>query len=122
MRTILLGAVLLLLAGAADAQNTRGLLQNTPSTLFTDEDNRLFRDTWSKALEAAADNQTLSWTNPKTGHGGDLTTLRSFEWRGYPCKEVQIRNQAQGRKSDETLNSCKIDGAWKLLSAEQLKK
>ena len=109
-------------ASGAQAQVVQPLLQNTPSSMFTDEDRQIFRAAWTKLLEQDADNATESWTNPKNGHGGELTLQRSFEWRANPCKEVRIRNQAQGRKADTTLNSCKVDGKWRLVSAEQLKK
>ena len=115
-------AMLLLPALAAQAQVVQPLMKDTPSSLFTDEDRKLFRAAWAKLLEQDADQATETWSNPQNGHGGELTLQRSFEWRGNPCKEVRIRNQAQGRKADSTLNSCKVDGKWRLVSAEQLKK
>jgi len=110
------------MAWPAGAQNMGGLMKETPSNFFTPEDNRLFRAAWTKVLEETADKGTQSWSNPQSGSGGELTLERSFEWRGNVCKEVRVRNQAQGRKADTTINSCKIDGKWRLLSAEQLKK
>ena len=89
----------LLIAAAtplALAQNWVGLLKNTP------------------------DNQSVTWENPQTKAGGQITVLRSFESKGLPCKEVRVQNQAQGRKGDNKLN--KKDGKWRLLSASQLKK
>jgi hypothetical protein len=118
MRVIVLSAAFLAVPVAA--QNLQPLMRETPSTFFTTEDTKLFEATWNQVLEEAQDNQTRNWSNPKTGHGGDLTLQRTFAWRGNVCKEVRIRNQAQGRKGDSTLNSCKIDGKWRLVSAEQL--
>ena len=86
--------------------------------MFTDEDNRIFLDVWKETLDETPVNQSRTWTNPKSGHGGELTTLRAFDWHGSPCKEVQVRNQAQGRKGDERLNACKLGGQWKLMGAE----
>ena len=106
----------------AQAQVVQPLMQNSPASMFTDEDRRIFLAAWKKLLEQDADDATESWTNPKNGHGGELALQRSFEWRGNVCREVRIRNQAQGRKADTTLNSCKVDGKWRLVSAEQLKK
>jgi surface antigen len=122
MRALLSGIALVTATAGAHAQLVQPLFQNAPSTLFTADDMRLFRDTWTKTLEEAAEQQTLSWKNPANGHGGDLTLQRRFEWRGLPCREVRIRNQAQGRKGDEMISACKMEGAWKLVSAEQLKK
>jgi len=48
--------------------------------------------------------------------------LRSFESKGRPCKEVRVRNHAQGRKGDNKLSLCKVDEKWRRLSASQLGK
>ena len=109
-------------ASPAPAQNWIGLLKNTPAERFDEEDLRLFLDNSRKALNEAQDNQTHSWENPKTRARGDITVLRSFESQGRPCKEVRVRNEAQGRKGDNKLNLCKIDDKWRLLGASQLKK
>jgi surface antigen len=107
---------------AALAQNWIGLLKNTPAERFDEEDIHLFLDASRKALNEAPDNQPQSWENPKTRARGEITVLRSFESKGRPCKEVRVRNEAQGRKGDNKLNLCKVDGKWRLLSASQLGK
>jgi surface antigen len=107
-------------ATPAPAQNWIGLLKNTPAERFDEEDLRLFLDTSRKALNEAPEKQTLTWENPKTRAGGDITVLRSFESKGRPCKEVRVRNHAQGRKGDNKLSLCKVDEKWRLLSASQL--
>jgi len=104
------------------SQNWVGLLKNTPAERFEEEDLRLFMDTGRKALNEGQDNQKLSWENPKTRARGDITVLRSFESKGRPCKEVQLHNEAGGRKGDSKLSLCQVEGKWRLLSAEQLKK
>jgi len=114
--------ILALAASPALAQNWVGLLKNTPAERFDEEDLRLFLDTSRKALNEAPDNQTLSWENPKTRARGDITVLKSFESKGRPCKEVRVRNEAGGRKGDNKLSLCQVEGKWRLLSAQQLKK
>ena len=106
----------------ARAQNWIGLLKNTPAERFDEEDLRLFLDASRKALNEAPDKQTIAWENPKSGARGDLTVLRSFESKGRPCKELLLHNQAQGRKGGGRMSLCTVDGKWRLLSAEQLKK
>ena len=118
---IALGAACVV-ANPAAAQNWIGLLKNTPAERFDEEDLRLFLDNSRKALNEAPDNQTHSWENPKTRARGDITVLRSFESQGRPCKEVRLRNEAQGRKGDNKMSLCKVDDKWRLLSASQLKK
>ena len=121
MKTFL--AILLVLAAApAAAQNWVGLLKNGPAERFDEEDLRLFMDTAQKALAEGKDDETLSWENPKTRARGDITVLRSFAWKTNPCKEVRIRNQAQGRKGDVNFGMCQVEGKWRLLSSSQMPK
>jgi surface antigen len=119
---IALAAALAALAPAASAQNWVGILKNTPAERFDEEDLRLFLDASRKALNESPDNQTQSWENPKTRAHGDITVLRSFESKGLPCKEVRVRNEAQGRKGDNKLNLCKKDDKWRLVGTSQIKK
>jgi surface antigen len=119
---MLLAVALALAALPATAQNWIGLLKNTAAERFDDEDLRMFMDHARKALAEGKEGETSSWENPKTRARGDITVVRSFESKGRPCKEVRVRNQAQGRKGDNTFNLCQVDGKWRLLSASQLKK
>ena len=117
----LFAASLVLGASGASAQWV-GLLKNSPAELFDDEDLHIFLDTARKALDGAPDGQALSWENPKTRHRGDITVVRSFEWKANPCKELRVRNEAQGRKGDNRQSVCKIDGKWRVVTASQLQK
>ena len=122
---IRLGIAAFILACAASpalAQNWVGLLKNTPAERFDEDDLRIFMDAGRKALNDTPDNQSVTWENPQTRAHGEITVLRSFESKGLPCKEVRVRNEAQGRKGDNKLNLCKKDGKWRLLSASQMKK
>ena len=109
-------------SSVAGAQNWVGLLKNTPAERFDEEDLRIFMDTGRKVLAEGKENETASWENPKTRARGDITLLRSFKHQALPCKEVRIRNEAQGRKNTSTLNLCQKDGRWRLLSTSQMKK
>ena len=111
-----------LCANPALAQNWIGLLKNTPAERFDEEDLRLFLDMGRKALNETPDNQPLAWENPKTRAGGEITVLRTFESKGRACKEVRVRNHAQGRKSDNKLSFCKVEDKWRLLSASPQEK
>jgi len=105
----------------AAAQAWIGLLKNTPAERFQEDDLQMFLEHARKALNEAPDNQPVSWENPKTRARGDVTVMRSFEYKGLPCKELRVRNEAQGRKGDNTFNLCNADGKWRLLSSSQLK-
>ena len=121
-RVLVLAALLALSAGPAAAQNWVNLLKNTPAERFNDDDLRMFLDNARKTLAEAPDNQAMAWQNPQTGHGGDVTVLKTFEHNGRQCKEVRVRNQADGRKSTNTHNLCNVDGKWRMVSRSQLKK
>jgi surface antigen len=104
-------------AQPALAQNWVALLKNTPAERFDKEDLRIFMATSDQALDGTPDGETLTWKNPETGHHGDITVLKSFESKGRACKDLRVRNEADGRKGDNKLNWCKADGKWRLLSA-----
>jgi surface antigen len=96
------------------------MLKGGPAEFFDDSDIHMFLDVARKTLDEGADEQTLAWKNPKTGHGGELTVVKHFESKGHPCKEVRVRNEAQGRTSDMRHNVCNVDGKWRLLGESQL--
>ena len=114
--------VLVFLATPVFAQNWVSLLKNTPAERFDDEDLRLFMDNGRKALAEAKVNETASWENPKTRARGSIKVLRDFEHKKMPCREVQMYNEAQGRKNTSTLSLCRLEGKWRLLSPPQAKK
>ena len=119
---IILAATFILASVNAGAQNWVSTLKNGPAEHFDEQDLRMFLDAARKTLNEAPDNEAVKWQNPATKSGGELTVLRRFEWQKKPCKEVRIRNEADGRKADSTVNACQVDGKWRLLSAAQLKK
>ena len=117
--------VLILAAACANpalAQSWVGMLKNTPAERFDKEDVRIFVATSDKALDETPDGQTLSWENPKTKHHGEITVLKSYQSKERACKDLRVRNEADGRKGDNKLSWCKVDGKWRLLSAAPLGK
>lgn len=103
----------------AAAQNWVTLLKNTPAERFDDEDLRLFMDNGRKALAEGKVNETASWENPKTRARGYIKVLRDFEHKNMPCREVEMHNEAQGRKNTSMLSLCRLEGKWRLLSQQQ---
>ena len=104
-------------ASPAFAVNWISVLKNTPAERFDEEDLRLFLEAARKTLNDTPDNQSVSWQNPNTKAGGELTILKSYESKGQPCKAMRIRNHAAGRKNDVTLNACKVENLWRLVGA-----
>lgn len=119
------GLAILVLASAfaaspAFAINWIPVLKNTPAERFDDEDLRLFLEAGRKALNEAPDNQPVTWQNPKTKAGGELTVVKRFEWKGQACKQVRVRNHVEGRKNDVMLNACQVENRWKFVTQSQL--
>jgi surface antigen len=112
-------AVLVLMPAVASAQ-IYGLLKDTPSQYFDDTDLQLFRAATTDALEHGAVNQAIAWENPKTRHGGNVTVLREFQSKQRPCKQLRVRNQAKGLKSDNRFDVCTVDGQWKFVPKSEL--
>jgi surface antigen len=106
--------VFALASSAASAQFV-ALLKNSPAELFDDMDLRIFLDAARRTLDEGAENQTVAWRNPDTGHGGDFTVTKRFESNGRQCRVLRVRNEAQGRKSDMSHNLCMVDGRWRLV-------
>ncbi|HJY77751.1 MAG TPA: hypothetical protein VKE95_14035 [Burkholderiales bacterium] len=118
----LFATVCALAVSPASAQNWVTLLKNTPAESFDDEDLRLFLDTARKVLDGGApESEPVSWENPKSRNRGDMTVLRNFESKGRSCKEVRVRNESRGRKSDNRRILCRVDERWRLVSEAQLK-
>lgn len=105
---------LLLVSATANAQFV-ALLKNSPAELFDDMDLRIFLDTARRALDEGAEDKAFAWKNPDTGHGGEFTVLKRFEAKGRDCRQLRVRNEAQGRKSDMRHNLCMVDGRWRLV-------
>lgn len=58
----------------------------------------------------------VEWSNPKTGNKGTVTLLRSFEYDGHQCREVQhLVDPKGGSFIQRYVNTiCKqTDGTWK---------
>jgi surface antigen len=118
---LLLAAALLVASSAATADNWAALFKNGPAEFFDDEDMQLFLAGARKTLDEGAVDQVVAWENPKSKNRGDFTVLKQFEWKGNACKLVRVRNEAQGRKSENAHNLCKVEGRWRLVAPSQLK-
>jgi surface antigen len=113
--------VILAAAAAASppamALNWVPLMKNTPFERFDEDDLQMFLQNARKALDTASDNQTVSWRNLDTKHGGDFTILKTFQKDGRDCKQVRVRTDADSRKGNSVVSACKVGAKWKLLGA-----
>ena len=80
---------------------------------FSDEDVDLFLQNGRAALEDAADGESRSWQNEKTGHSGTIKVLKTGTQDGQHCRLVQIENQSKNYFNRSMLNFCQQpDGTW----------
>ena len=98
-----------------------GTLKGTPMEVFDDEDRRLFREASDKALNEAAVDEVVRWDNPKTQSHGELTVLKTFDWKKSPCRTIRVANEARGRKATNNFNLCRVGEKWKMVSPSELK-
>ncbi|MGA9032497.1 MAG: hypothetical protein WB402_08285 [Sulfuricaulis sp.] len=101
------------LISLAHASNV-GFLNETPYFAhFTDEDRKIFHATVDDLLKLGKDQDTRTWTNPKTGANGDLRLLPSATGSGG-CRDIEVRNSARGRTGKSVQRFCPDEkGVWK---------
>jgi surface antigen len=108
--------VLLPLAALASVvvfgQGNTGYLRKTPAGNFTAED-------WT-ALKAAVqavlnspEGSARSWSNPATGSGGEVRSLKSYhDSGGALCKQLQMDSKARGYQGSYKQELCQAGGRW----------
>ena len=106
------GLLLSVLAGTATASNLRWL-DNSPARHFTDDDWELASDAARRALNEAADGETVSWENPRTGASGTLSPLSTLSRDGATCRRLQTSSSARGTTGGSVFEFCqRPDGTW----------
>lgn len=121
MRLRVILSVLLLLALVTSAQAALNLkwLEFSPAKHFTKTDWDLLRGAARTALSERDNGETVEWRNQETGHYGTLTPISSLEVDGRPCRDLVIRNFAEGLQGGGTYRLCRMQGGeWKLLGGE----
>jgi surface antigen len=71
-----------------------------------------------RALETSRTGQTTSWSNPDSGHSGDITPTRTYQnASGQYCREYQQEIDIGGQKEKAHGTACRQpDGSWKIQS------
>ena len=104
------------------AQNLHGLMKDGPGEKFNDEDMRLFNEAAAKALNEAKVGESVRWENTATQSRGELKVLKTFTWRDSPCRQLRMRNEARDRKATNSINMCRVQDKWRMVSPSELKK
>ena len=110
------GALVLLLAWAtASMASNLSFMKDTPYAHFTEQDHKIFKGALDAALNQATDGETRAWSNPASGAGGNIETIKTFKRGAASCRAVSISNKAKGRSASAEYNFCKqASGKWTL--------
>jgi surface antigen len=94
---ILVGVSLALGGGIAAGQTTT-FMKDAPISFMNREDTAMLVRNYQQALDSLPDGHTNAWTNPKTGHSGTATPLRTMK-RGHDadCSRSPTGRQPVGR-------------------------
>lgn len=83
---------------------------------LTKEDIEIIKQTARQGLDGQPVGSVAEWSNDKSGNAGSVTLLRSFEYEGHECREVQHLIDPKGGSFVQryVMTNCKQeDGTWK---------
>lgn len=78
------------------------------------EDVTIARAEITKALDSGADEQTQTWSNPKTKASGTVKPTKTFTKDGMRCRATEFTTSAGGERGASTWNLCKTKEGWKI--------
>jgi surface antigen len=110
--SIPLAASIALCAGTALAQNMR-FLRDAPISFMNREDSAMMMRNYEEALDSLPDGDTNAWLNPKTGHSGTATPLKTMKQNGTTCRLLEITNNAGGQSARSEWTACKTKNGWR---------
>lgn len=94
-----------------------GYLGNKLGKSMDCQDQQYHSDTTQNALETQKVGQTSTWTNPDTGHSGDVTPTRTYTSEGQPCRDFTQIIHIDGEDEEINGTACRQDdGSWKPIS------
>jgi len=94
-----------------------GFLGNKVGKSLDCQDQQYHYDTTQNALETEKIGQTSMWTNPDTGHSGDITPTRTYTLECQPCRDFTRTIYVDGANEDIQGTDCREeDGVWRTRS------
>lgn len=96
-----------------------GFLGNRIGKELSCKDQQYHYDTTQNALETQKTGQSSSWTNPDTGHSGEVTPTRTYTAAdGSPCRDFEQTIFVDGEYENVQGTACRQpDGTWKPVSS-----
>jgi surface antigen len=106
---LLAGTLAASVAGAASL----GWMKGEAASFFTDRDWQLVAETLDATLDAAADGESRSWANDKSGARGRMTVLGSETRGDMTCRRLRVETTAKGSSSSHQYRFCRrAGGDW----------
>jgi len=94
-----------------------GFLGNKVGKSLDCQDQQYHYDTTQSALETQKVGQSSTWTNPDTGHSGNVTPTRTYTSEGQPCRDYTQTIYIDGEDEEINGTACRQeDGSWKPIS------
>lgn len=95
-----------------------GYLGNKVGKSMDCQDQQYHFNTTQNALETQKVGQTSTWTNPDSGHSGDITPTRTYtSAEGQPCRDFTQTIHIDGEEEEIKGTACRLeDGSWKPIS------
>jgi surface antigen len=82
---------------------------------YQGDDTKIISQIGADMLRNAPDGETCSWSNPQTGHHGDITVIRSYRMKDMPCRDTRVNGVLGTSSISYVLPVCQIgDGTWKV--------
>ena len=92
-----------------------GFLGNKIGKELTCRDQEYHYNTTQNALETQKTGQTATWTNPDSGHSGEVTPTRTYTASdGTPCRDFEQTIYVDGEYEQIQGTACRQpDGSWR---------
>ncbi len=92
-----------------------GYLGNKVGKSLDCQDQQYHYDTTQNALETQKVGQTSTWTNPDSGHKGEVTPTRTYTSEGQPCRDFTQTIYVDGENEEVQGTACRQeDGTWQV--------
>lgn len=105
----LLVATLLVAAPAAGAASL-GWMKGEAASFFTDRDWELVGEALAATLDSAADGESRTWENDKSGARGRMTVLGTETRGDRTCRRLRVETTAKGSSSSHQYRFCRREG------------
>ena len=112
----LTAAVLLGLAGAADARGPMSWMRDTAFAQFNEADTKLLRAALDEALQSPTEGTPVTWQNERSGSSGSIEPVSSDLHNGMRCRDVKVVNRHRRQAGEGVYRFCQSpDGPWRLV-------